>query len=100
MKKTFCMFALITAFSLSAHAQNAGNYGDLVVYRLFLKNYVAELHINGNCNRKKTLLKDTAGSNRKFASQIDALNYVSSQGWVLVSSYSERGGDAHFILKK
>jgi hypothetical protein len=82
------------------YAQNPIKYCDLTVYRPFFKNYVAEMHVDGNVKTSQTLLRDNAGKPMKFASESDAVNYVAQQGWELVTAYNRHGGESHFFLKK
>lgn len=60
----------------------------------------------------KDVLKDPAtGKNRKFNSMIDALNFMSSNGWLFVNAYNVSSGNSnasgggasneyHYIMKK
>jgi hypothetical protein len=100
MKKTLFVTLSAILFSVAAHAQSSRPYADLVVYRLFLKNYVAELHVDSNSKPKKSILRLDNGRKIKFAEEADALNYTCRQGWELVSSYRSHSGETHFILKK
>jgi hypothetical protein len=96
-------FLLLTAFGLlataGAFAQSATKYCDLVVYRPGFKNYVAEMHVDGNSRTKESLVRDASGAPMKFASEADAINYLAKQGWELVTAYS-RSSETHFFLKK
>ena len=52
---------------------------------------------------KESMLKDERGKPIKFESMIDALNYMSSQGWTFVDAYAVTAGSQnvyHWIMSK
>jgi hypothetical protein len=100
MKKAFLISAIALFVSLPGYAASTVKYCDLIVYRLFLKNYVAEMHTDSNMHTQAALIRDAGGDKIKFAMPADALNYVAREGWELVAAYAEHGGQTHFLLKK
>ena len=100
MKKIIFTAAITALAATASRAQNTATYCDLVVYRNFLKNYVAEMHVDGNKKARLTVLKDQQGKKVKFTSEADAVNYVTKQGWELVTAYHNHGAETHFYLKK
>jgi len=52
---------------------------------------------------KESVLKDNKGKPIKFESMIDALNYMSGQGWRFVDAYAITAGNQnvyHWIMSK
>ena len=100
MRKVILIFAASFCFSVNNYAQSIANYGDLLVYRRGLRNYVAEMHADGSVGKRQSLVRDANGNKMKFASVVDALNFTARQGWQVVAAYHPRSGHTHFILKK
>src|ERR1700723_1282053 len=104
MKKLLLIPAILLLSVISSFAQPrvSGSHGtqycELVVFQPWFKNHVAQMHSDGNTAPGLTWLRDAAGSKIRFASEADALNYVTKQGWELVSSYYHN--KTHFFLKK
>ena len=92
-----------SARKAASFAQNVPSYCELNVYQPGLKNYIA-IPDYGTANKKVTkaadAIKDENGNVMKFPSEITALNYMVKQGWELVSTYHNHGGETHFFLKK
>jgi hypothetical protein len=99
MKKLILISAM-TLFSAAGFAQTAVKYCDLVVYQPNFKNFVAEMHVDGNTRPRLTKLRDAAGNKLKFATEADAVNYVARQGWEVVTAYNRNHSETHFLLKK
>ncbi|MBN2893604.1 MAG: hypothetical protein JXL97_17160 [Bacteroidales bacterium] len=58
---------------------------------------------NKSINKNKNIIKDENGNILKFTSMIDALNFMSKNGYEYVDSYTTRFGDffeTNYILKK
>jgi len=95
---------LISAFTLCStagvFAQNTVKYCDLVVYKPNFKNFIAEMHVDGDARPRFTKLRDAAGNKLKFATEAEAINYVAKQGWELVTAYNRNHSETHFIMKK
>lgn len=53
--------------------------------------------------KESRTLNDESGKRREFNSIIDALNYMSSQGWEYVNAYSLTVGEqnkVHYVMKR
>lgn len=100
MRKLVLILCATLSFSVLSFAQKNMEYCELVVYRNFLKNYVAEFHTDSNKKASLTIIRDENGNKIKFATQAEALNYITKQGWELVTAFNEHGGSTHFFLKK
>jgi hypothetical protein len=99
MKKLFLLSAFVLTAS-GAFAQTA-KYAELLVYHtgLNLTKFTAEFHVDGKKKTSQTVIRDPQGNKMKFGSAADALNFVTDQGWELVSTYGQKD-ITHFILKK
>jgi hypothetical protein len=100
MKKLTISSAIALCLSITTNAGTPSKYCDLVVYRQFLKNFVAEMHVDGKIKTSQTLIRDADGNKVKFACEADALNYMAQQGWELVSSYNRNHNETHFIISR
>src|ERR1700761_1148197 len=109
--KKILLLLLFTA-PLFGFAQNVissnqpkGPYGIAMVYCGFSKSQV-ELSINDGSGKKMKdmMIKDEQGKNLKFTSEVSALNYLSQNGWSIVSSYEDTsaGGTPNiaFVIKR
>jgi hypothetical protein len=99
MKKMFLLFGLLIYASFSAFSQNANNTKAkycIVRSSFFLNNKNIKAFIDSA--GKEAEIKEASGETKHFRSNTELLNFIATQGWVLVSSY--RDGDIYFIFKK
>lgn len=100
MKKLIITSFIACSLSAAGYAQGAEKYCELIVYRQFLKNFVAELHPGGDIKTRQTFIRNAQGEKVKFPSAIDAVNYMAQQGWVVVCAFTRHGNEEHFIITK
>ncbi len=99
--KRYFLIAVLTLGTGATYAQKNATYCQLNVYQPAFKNYVAKVSYGDEGNKARfVLLKNETGSKMKFSNEIQALNYIAKQGWELVSTYHNHGGETRFFLKK
>ena len=111
MKKAIVVF-VITLLSVALHAQNNNNqtieqYCSLNVMPRLLSNKVNIDVDYGNPRKlfsfKDNRVKDDDGKAKKFNTAVEALNYMSAQGWKLVNAMAiSEGGNVvyRYIMKR
>jgi len=95
------LILLILSCSVFTYAQNKTNqkteYCELTVKNGgFENNTVTKAFVN--YGEKDVLIKDTAGHKMKFKSSVAAINYMTQQGWTLVTAYYHE--NTHFFFKR
>ncbi len=95
------LFALLLLGTTVAHAQNTGKYCEIRVYRPGFDKYVASVNYGDKSDNNNNFIKDKDGQKIKFPTRISVVNYMTAQGWVLVSSdYNPHSNETHFYMKK
>jgi hypothetical protein len=87
-----------TLLSIAANAEEP-KYCELSVYQPNFKRFVAEVNYVGSHKRKFNKIKGADGKQIRFEAKLDALNYMLSDGWEVVSESVTRN-DTRFFLKK
>jgi len=92
-------FMLMTAF---ADAQTNPSYCEFSVYQPNFKRYVAAINHMGSHKRKFEKIKNSNGKPMKFECRLDALNYMTRQGWEVVTAcvIPHSGGETRYYMKK
>ncbi len=99
MKKTM-IIGILLGLVITFVAQAEEKYCQIVGTRLITKIVVT---IDYGTGEKVKLIKTKEGKWMKFKSMIEALNYMSNDGWRFVTAYAITKGNQHvyhFLLKK
>jgi hypothetical protein len=95
--KKYLIASVFSLCSTFGYAQSATQYCELDIFKPYFKNYHAKIKYKGE--HRYQFIMDKSGNKTKFASEMDALDYMLSGGWQLVTAYSKKG-DIYIILKK
>jgi hypothetical protein len=103
MKKL--LFLLLLSLPIFCHAQtDTTAYQKKIAYCIVgigspSRKYVVATLFDGTAKKTSDIeIKDSQGKQIKFTTVIDVLDYVTQQGWTLVSSYY--AGAQYFVFKK
>lgn len=106
MKKLFFLTALCGALSF-LHAQTTPKfvYAEIVGESRFLSNKVTVSIDYGQVTSffENTKVKNEDGSNRKFNSMVDAMNYMGALGWEFQQAYvvtTSQQNVYHWLMRK
>lgn len=106
VKKLFFLTALYSTLSF-LHAQSAPKfvYAEIVGESRFLSNKVTVSIDYGQATSffENTKVKNEDGSNRKFNSMVDAMNYMGALGWEFQQAYvvtTSQQNVYHWLMRK
>jgi hypothetical protein len=105
MKKLLIFAFLLFAFVSNAQSEKVEQYCEVLGMSGVFSSKVTITIDYGDAKSvwKDNRVKNEDGSVKKFNSMIDALNYMGSEGWILVNAFPVTSGNQnvyHYVFKK